>query len=79
MSESEIYTFISFTFHFVLFHFKCTFLSLESMCQRKIKKIMLYILMNNKGLFDLRYIYIYFLSIPFFFVLFLNLVSANQT
>ena len=51
--ESEIYTFISFTFHFILFHFNCTFLSLESMCQRKIFIFMLYILMNNKDLFDL--------------------------
>ena len=37
-------------------YFKCTFLSLVSMCQRKIFIFMLYILMNNKDLFDLIYI-----------------------
>ena len=49
--ESEIYTFISFTFYFILFYcyFKCTFLSLEY--QRKILIFMLCILMNNKDLF----------------------------
>ena len=43
-----------FLLHFILFYcyFKCTFLSLEPMCQRKIFIFMLCILMNNKDLFD---------------------------
>ena len=47
--ESEIYTYI-FLLRFILFYcyFKCTFLSLEPMCQRQIYIFMLCILINNK-------------------------------
>ena len=43
-----------FLLRFNLFYcyFKCTFLSLEPMCQRKMFMFMLCILMNNKDLFD---------------------------
>ena len=39
-----------FLLRFILFYFKCTFLSLAPMCQRKIFIFMLCILMNNKDL-----------------------------
>ena len=44
-----------FLLRFILFYcyFKCTFLSLEPVCQRKFFIFMLCILMNNKDLFDL--------------------------
>ena len=47
--ESEVYIHI-FLLRFILFYcyFKCTFLSLEPMCQRKISIFTLYILMTNK-------------------------------
>ena len=51
--ESEMYTYIPFTSVLFYCYFKCTFLSLESMCQRKFFIFMLCLLMNNKDLFDL--------------------------
>ena len=49
MRVRYIRIYISFTFYFIV---KCTFLSLEPMCQRKIFIFMLCMLMNNKDLFD---------------------------
>ena len=51
--ESEIYIYIHFFYNLFYCYFKCTFLSLELMCQRKIFTFMLCILMNNKDLLDL--------------------------
>ena len=39
-------------FKYIYCYFKCTFLSIEPMCQREIFIFILGILMNNKDLFD---------------------------
>ena len=48
-----MYIFLYVFFLNIYCYFKCTFLSLEPVCQRKIFIFMLCILMNNTDLFDL--------------------------
>ena len=49
--ECERYIFFMYLFH-ICCYFKCTSLSLETMCQRKISILMLCILLNNRDLFE---------------------------